>query len=410
MTTTPSFIEATRAYESWRESRIPTVAADLATKHELLASSPFALLRGTYYRFLGQFGELLPEVASAPDTVAVGDLHIENFGTWRDRDGRLAWGVNDFDEIDLLPYTIDLVRLATSASLAIDEGHLAMTPAGAAEALLHGWRARIEARAIQPFVLGDHHPNVYRLASEAFVDPTRFERKLRALPVYDSPLPKSASALMAQVLPPGRFKPSLHARVAGVGSLGSRRVVAIGEMSGGIVVREAKQVPGPASMWVFDRRPVTGLTELVASSHGIAADPARIQQGKWIVRRLAPDMTRLELTALRRKHDEGAILRSMGGAAANIHLVAHRRAASAKALRKDEAGRDEGWLAAAAKTMFELTQRDHKEWCAAYKPAPAASVRGTRKRAPAASAGGAGKRAPAASAGGAGERAPAKSG
>jgi len=30
--------------------------------------------------------------------LAVGDLHVENFGTWRDAEGRLIWGVNDFDE------------------------------------------------------------------------------------------------------------------------------------------------------------------------------------------------------------------------------------------------------------------------------------------------------------------------
>ena len=47
--------------------------------------------------------------------LAVGDLHVENFGTWRDADGRLCWGINDFDEADRLPYTNDLVRLAASA-------------------------------------------------------------------------------------------------------------------------------------------------------------------------------------------------------------------------------------------------------------------------------------------------------
>jgi hypothetical protein len=360
-----SFIEVTQAYESWRESRIPTVAADLATKHEKMASSPFALLRGTYYRFVGQFGELLPAPAKAPRAIAVGDLHVENFGTWRDRDGRLAWGVNDFDEVDLLPYTIDLVRLATSASLAIGEGHLKLAPADAAEAIVQGWRGRIRARAVEPFVLGDRHPHVYKLASEAFLDPTRFERGLRALPAYDEQLPKPARELLALVLPSPRFKPSLHTRVAGVGSLGARRIVAMGEMGGGIVVREAKQVPGPASMWVFDRRPVPGLTELVSRAHGIAADPYRIQQGKWVVRRLAPDMARLELTTLRRKHDEGAILRSMAAAAANVHLVPHKLAASPKALLKDEATRGDGWLAAAAKTMVDLTVSDHKAWCSA---------------------------------------------
>ena len=50
--------------------------------------------------------------------LAVGDIHLENFGTWRDDDGRLVWGVNDFDEAAEMPYLLDLVRLATSALLA----------------------------------------------------------------------------------------------------------------------------------------------------------------------------------------------------------------------------------------------------------------------------------------------------
>ena len=139
-----SFTKSTEAYEAWRGSRAPIVTADLELKHERLRTSPFVFLRGTYYRFLEQFVAGQPELAKAPAVVAVGDLHIENFGTWRDHDARLVWGVNDFDEADLLPYTIDLARLATSALLAIEEGHMAIDAADACEALLDGWRERVE--------------------------------------------------------------------------------------------------------------------------------------------------------------------------------------------------------------------------------------------------------------------------
>jgi hypothetical protein len=44
-----------------------------------------------------------------------GDLHVENFGTWRDVEGGLVWCMNDFDEVCRMPYTIDLVRLAKRA-------------------------------------------------------------------------------------------------------------------------------------------------------------------------------------------------------------------------------------------------------------------------------------------------------
>jgi uncharacterized protein (DUF2252 family) len=36
---------------------------------------------------------------------------VNSFGTWRDLEGRLCWGVDDFDESYWLPYTNDLVRL-----------------------------------------------------------------------------------------------------------------------------------------------------------------------------------------------------------------------------------------------------------------------------------------------------------
>jgi uncharacterized protein (DUF2252 family) len=171
-----TFVSDTRSYERWRADRIPIVASDLAAKHEKLASSPFVMLRGTYYRFAKQFFARERSLARAPATIAVGDLHIENFGTWRDSDGRLAWGVNDFDEVDLLPYTIDLVRLATSAVLAIRAEHLALAPHAACEAILQGWRERVEERASVPFVLGERHQPLYRLASESFARPARSTR------------------------------------------------------------------------------------------------------------------------------------------------------------------------------------------------------------------------------------------
>jgi uncharacterized protein (DUF2252 family) len=74
----------------------------------------------------------------APKVLSVGDLHLENFGTWRDADGRLVWGVNDFDEAAIMPYPLDLVRLATSI---LHAAKLAVSDQAAAEALLRGYRA-----------------------------------------------------------------------------------------------------------------------------------------------------------------------------------------------------------------------------------------------------------------------------
>ncbi len=94
------------------------VEKDLHFKHEQMRTGPFPFLRATYYRWAQIWADVCPEAAAAPGVLAVGDLHVENFGTWRDIEGRLIWGINDFDEAWRMPYTNDLVRLATSALLA----------------------------------------------------------------------------------------------------------------------------------------------------------------------------------------------------------------------------------------------------------------------------------------------------
>jgi hypothetical protein len=114
-----NLFKATQEFEIWLAKRLPVVRQDLVLKHTLMAEAPFPFFRATFYRWLQQWPGLCGEAAKAPAVLAVGDLHIENFGTWRDEEGRLIWGVNDLDEAWPAPYTINLVRLATSAYLAI---------------------------------------------------------------------------------------------------------------------------------------------------------------------------------------------------------------------------------------------------------------------------------------------------
>src|SRR5262245_2768920 len=100
----PNINAATRAYETWLRGLVDLVAADLRTKHERMRDDPSSFLRATYYRWLQRWPDTCPRLDRAPRVLAIGDLHVENFGTWRDRDGRLVWGVNDFDDAGRAPY------------------------------------------------------------------------------------------------------------------------------------------------------------------------------------------------------------------------------------------------------------------------------------------------------------------
>ncbi len=99
-------IKATNAYEAWLGQRMPLLDGDLRVKHQRMAQSPFPFVRATFYRWVQLWPQVCRELVTTPAVLGIGDLHVENFGTWRDSEGRLIWGVNDFDEVALIPYTV----------------------------------------------------------------------------------------------------------------------------------------------------------------------------------------------------------------------------------------------------------------------------------------------------------------
>src|SRR5215831_20187378 len=91
--------ESVRNYERWLASALGAelVRKDLRAKHEKMCEGPFPFLRATYWRWAETILTPCPELREGAGALAVGDAHLENFGVWRDDDGRLVWGVNDFD-------------------------------------------------------------------------------------------------------------------------------------------------------------------------------------------------------------------------------------------------------------------------------------------------------------------------
>jgi hypothetical protein len=156
-------LKATKRYEEWLGKELTIVEPDLKLKHDVMAAALFPFFRATYYRWAQLWPEVCGDLAAAPQVLAVGDLHVENFGTWRDSEGRLIWGVNDFDETWPLSYTNDLVRLAAGAQLAIAENHLAIAMQDAAHAILEGYTEWL-VRGGCPFVLAEYHSALREMA------------------------------------------------------------------------------------------------------------------------------------------------------------------------------------------------------------------------------------------------------
>src|SRR5256714_4043508 len=148
-------VAATTRYEAWLSERVPLVKPDLELKHHAMSAGIFPFLRATFYRWAPRWRALVGDVAAAPTVLAVGDTHVENFGTWRDAEGRLVWGVNDFDEACELPWTSDLVRLGVSATLALDKlKNFKLSAGDACDAIWDGYAKAVGGDA-SPLVLAE---------------------------------------------------------------------------------------------------------------------------------------------------------------------------------------------------------------------------------------------------------------
>ena len=353
--------ESTRTYDAWARQQLPLfVARDLELKHRLMAKAAFPFLRATFYRWMQIWPEACPELSRAPRLLAVGDLHVENFGTWRDIEGRLAWGINDFDEAYALPFTVDLVRLATSALLAIREQSLAIGADRACAAILDGYAQSLAAGG-HAYVLEEHHPTLRTLAYAEERDPVSFWAKLtRGKSIRP---PSALAARLKRDLPTGcgavRFVP----RVAGLGSLGHPRYVALAECHGSWLAREAKAVLPSAAAWAVHARRPSILSGKLMSRAIRSPDPfVEIEHG-WTLRRIGPHCSRIELADFPSRRDEFKILRAMGRETANVHLASSE---AVPAVQRDLKRRGKTWLHSAAQTMADAVLKDWKEWRRTY--------------------------------------------
>ena len=355
-------VDATRSFERWLGERVRLRRDDVEFKHQQMAADAFSFLRATFYRWSELWSEELPELGDAPRVLSVGDLHVENYGTWRDAEGRLIWGVNDFDEATNLPYTFDLVRLAASAGLAAAEGHLSINLKEACAAVLNGYSTALRAGG-KPMVLAENDRWLRKLATGRLRDPVEFWGRMGELPTARGPVSNKVQELLLQRLPDGANRVRFTRRRTGLGSLGLERLVAIAEWEGSFIAHEAKAVHSSSWEWAHPPHGTSRLQYLDIIEQAVRVpDPMVDVRDGWLVRRLSPDCSRIPLEHLPKRRDEARLLKAMGWEAGNIHLGTKNMG---RAIIIDLTRRNPGWLRDAATRMGRRLRADWKDWRAA---------------------------------------------
>jgi uncharacterized protein (DUF2252 family) len=351
-------VEFTAGYEDWLGARMPLVAADLLAKHAQMQASVLRFLRGTYYVWLRRVADLQPQLLDRPAVPAVGDLHIENFGTWRDRDGRRRWGVNDLDELAYGSYALDLVRLATSAALA---PAVALPTRHLCHVLLEHWQSATPGPAVDIDTPAATH--LRALVPEPDQAHAYYAALRKAATADAEQMPDRVRMAATATVADG-WQPTWHTRQAGTGSLGHPRLVAVGRDGAGRWQAREVKLLGPATVdWLRDTDPTVSwpvaepdlYSRVSAAMHG--PDPAARVEG-WQLRRLAPDVVRIELMGLVAR-DAERVVRSMAQAIVDVHGSQPDALAAARA---DGAGRKSEWLKDAVQVMLADTRACHERW------------------------------------------------
>jgi hypothetical protein len=355
---------ANRDYERWLEHELhgDIVKSDLDDKYGKMSENAFSFLRATYWRWAEKILEVCPDLADAPAALAVGDIHLENFGTWVDGEGRLIWGVNDYDEAAEMPYILDLVRLATSASLATSQEQLSLKAICAN--ILEGYAHGIEAP--EAFVLDRQHLwlRTRFVVSEAqrAMFWQKIENQYHDLLTKKNPEKPAARwiKLFASALPDKTVTLAYWRRRAGTGSLGRPRWLGYGIWHGGPLLREGKAlVP---SGWT---RANGGGGRLrlndIAGAKYRSPDPWYKATGNLLMRRLSPNNRKI---AAEDRRDAAKLLHpdllwAMGRDLAAIHLGVRD---SRDAIKKDLEKRKRRWFRANVETATQFVAAEYAEW------------------------------------------------
>jgi len=99
---------------AFNRNRIPDL---IQFKYEFMKANPFRFYRGTNHLF---YEDLSRETGfpESPNTWICGDLHLENFGTYKSDNRQVYFDLNDFDEAILAPSLWEIARMTTSILVA----------------------------------------------------------------------------------------------------------------------------------------------------------------------------------------------------------------------------------------------------------------------------------------------------
>lgn len=299
----------------------------LALKYKAMRHDAFAFMRGTCHLFYEDWPKRSP-LNNAPLVWLCGDLHPENFGTYKADNRLVYYDLADFDESALGPCTWDLARFLTSLLVAARELRLKNKAArllgetflDAYTLALHDGKARWVERATAKGMVRELLESLVGRQRRTFLDertnPKGDRRRLRldgkrTLPIEPAKRRRVERFMrhFAETQPDPRFFRVLDVarRIAGTGSLGLERYVVLvrgrGSPNGNFLL-DLKYQPGsalgpflstPQPRWANEAERVVAVQRRVQAIAPALLHAGMIGPRAYVLKELMPTEDKLRL-------------------------------------------------------------------------------------------------------------------
>jgi uncharacterized protein (DUF2252 family) len=393
---TPGIVDRIVAFNAGRDPE------RLALKYRAMRASPFAFLRGTCHLFSDLLAQA-PLPSDAPLVWACGDLHLENFGSFKGDNRLVYFDLNDFDEAALAPCTWDLARLLTSVlvaagALGIDEAaalRLCRTFVDAYAGSLLTGKARWVERETAQGLVRDLLDSTRNRSRAQFLDRrTVRSGKTRCIRIDGKKALAAGAAQRKRVETfmrgfasaqpkPGFYRLlDLARRIAGTGSLGVERFVLLIEGKGSpdanylldlkqaLPSTLAPHFKAGQQRWNNEAERVVCLQERVQAISPAFLHPVIIDGVAYILKGLQPAEDRVALDLWRGHIDRlHVLMATLGEVVAWSELRSSGRQGSASADELVDFGSRKKWrteMLALARACQKQVDRDWREFCSAF--------------------------------------------
>jgi uncharacterized protein (DUF2252 family) len=387
---------------AFNKDRLPDI---VQLKYAGMAENVYRFYRGTCHLFYEDFYKI-EHIPESPLTWICGDLHLENYGSYKG-DNRLAYfDLNDFDESVLAPCLWEVSRMVTSIFIAFDNlGIKAEKAAKMAEAYLKTYSARLatgKALSIDPRIasgiVGVFLTKADQRKQKDLVKKLTTQRKHRLHLITDSrhftieneTYKKELSQFIDHWMEGSIAKEYNYKtidcvfRIAGTGSIGVKRYMFLLESKkyGKYLLVDMKQAR-PSSVqpylhvkqpeWQTDAVRVTQIKQRMQNVSVALLGTGMFKEDSYVIQEMQPTADRINFELIKNRYDDiRLVIEDMALLTTSAQLRSTGRQGSAIADELIEFGHDTNWherVLKYAKKYAGQVRLDYEQYVSDYNAA-----------------------------------------